>query len=309
MDTLILEPIRYSPVAIEKYKKLGPVYLTEHPAPEKIEIIVVRLAHKIDEKFLVRYPNLKHIVSPTTGLTHIDLNLCNAKSIQVWSLKDDAHLEFLKGITATAELAWLHVMAACRGWGAATQHVREGNWDRDKFISRSLKTLTLGIIGHGRIGALMSSYAKVFKMRVLVNDPEPRVAIAPNAERVSLETLLPAADVVVLAASYQQDQDPILDAKKLHLMKEGASFINIARGELVDEAALLKELHLGRIKSVGLDVLYGEPFQTQGQSPVMTEAKSNFNINITPHIGGACLDAMMETEEYLADFFLARMPQ
>jgi D-3-phosphoglycerate dehydrogenase len=307
MDTLILEPTRYSSVAIEKYKKLGPVYLTEHPAPERLEIVVVRLAHKIDEMFLARYPNLKHIVSPTTGLTHIDLDFCKQKSIQVWSLKGEAHLDFLKGITSTAELAWLHIMAACRGWGAATQHVREGNWDRDKFISQSLKTLTLGIVGHGRIGALIANYAKTFQMRVLVHDPNPRLELDHHVERFSLDALLSSSDVVVLAASYEQGQSHIFDAKKFQLMKAGASFVNIARGELIDESALLEELRLGRLKSVGLDVLRGEPFEHAEQNPWLKEAKINSNVQITPHIGGACLDAMMSTEEYLAEYFLARV--
>ena len=307
MDTLILEAARYSPVAIEKYKKLGTVYLTVHPSPERLEIIVVRLAHKIDEKFLAIYPNLKHIVSPTTGLTHIDLDFCKQKSIHVWSLKGEEHLDFLKGITATAELAWLHIMAACRGWGTATQHVREGHWDRDKFISQSLKALTLGIVGHGRIGALIANYAKTFQMRVLVHDPRPRVELDQHVERVSLDALLGSSDVVVLAASYEQGQSPILDGKKFQLMKAGASFVNIARGELIDERALLEELRLCRLKTVGLDVLRGEPFEHEEQNPWLKEAKLNSNVQITPHIGGACLDAMMSTEEYLAEYFLARV--
>jgi len=270
---------------------------------EAADVIWTRLAHRIDAAFLDRASRLVVVVSATTGLNHIDLDACAAREVTVISLKGET--EFLSGITATAELTMSLILESLRRTGRAHRAVvNEGSWKRDRFRGLQLRGRTLGIVGLGRLGSMVASYGHAFRMPVLFFDPRPDEELAPPcfARRVSFEDLLAASDIVSLHANYTHENGGLFDDRAFARMNSTATFVNTARGELVDENALLRALRAGAIAGAALDVLDAEVERTLlgVDHPLIGHARAADNLVITPHIGGACRDAMASAERFVA---------
>ena len=270
---------------------------------EGSDVIWTRLAHRLDAPFLDRAPRLVAVASATTGLNHIDLEACAARDVSVISLKGET--AFLSGITATAELTISLILEALRRTGRAHRTVvDEGSWERDRFRGRQLHGRTLGIVGLGRVGAMVAGYGHAFRMNVLFCDPRPDEVLAPPCftRRVSFEELLAAGDIVSLHADYTHQNRDLFDARAFARMKPTATFVNTARGELVDEGALLHALCAGAIGGAALDVLDAENERAPLglDHPLIAYARAADNLVVTPHIGGACVDAMASTERFVA---------
>ena len=287
---------------------LGPSDAAFWAAMAEADVIWTRLAYRLDAAFLDRAPRLVAVVSATTGLNHIDLDACVARDIDVISLKGET--AFLSAITATAELTVSLMLEALRGTGRAHRAVTdEGSWDRDRFRGLQLGGRTLGIVGLGRLGAMVADYAHAFRMIVLFCDPRPDKVLAPPAftQRVSFDELLAVSDVVSLHADHTQQNRGLFDDAAFARMKPTAIFVNTARGEMVDEAALLRALRAGTIRGAALDVLNLETERSRHGlgHPLIAYAGSADNLVITPHIGGACHDAMALSERFVAQKLVA----
>lgn len=158
---------------------------------------MIRLAHFIDEKFLDIFPDLKSLVSPTTGSTHIDLQACDRKGIRVFTLRDC--MPKLEKITSTAEHALCSMLSLVRRLPHAhTSTVERGEWNRDDFCSRQMSSLRLGIVGLGRIGKWMSRYAKIIGMEVAAHDPyiDPETFKLEGVTSLSLDELCRRSDIL-----------------------------------------------------------------------------------------------------------------
>jgi len=287
---------------------LGPSDAAFWVAVAEADVIWTRLAHKLDVTFLGRAPRLVAVVSATTGLNHIDLDACAARDISVISLKGET--AFLTDITATAELTVSLMLEAMRGTGRAHRAVtKEGSWERDRFRGLQLGGRTLGIVGLGRLGAMVADYAHAFRMNVLFCDPRPDKVIAPPAfvQRASFDELLAASDIVSLHADHTHRNRGLFDDAAFARMKPTAIFVNTARGEMVDEAALLRALRAGTIGGAALDVLDRETERARLglEHPLIAYAGSDDSLVITPHIGGACHDAMALSERFVAQKLVA----
>lgn len=267
---------------------------------ESADVLIVRLAHSIDAEVLARASRLKIIASATTGLNHIDLAEAERRNISVVCLKGET--EFLSRITATAEHTWGLLLALMRKLPAAAGHVLQGGWDRDLFIGHELRGKTLGVIGYGRLGRIVAEYGRAFRMKVIICDRKD-CAVEAGIEQADLQTVLTQSDVVSLHVNFEPENARMIGRDVFAAMKQGAVFVNTARGELVDEDALIDALETGRLRGAGLDVLAAEKGAAGGwlaQRAVHAYAKSHDNLIITPHIGGACVDSMHETELFLA---------
>ena len=303
---LIAEPDNYSEHALRMYRGLGPVWLGSKPPGIKdpVEILVVRLRDRLDAAALTAYPELRAIVSPTTGLTHIDLGYCAANKIRVYSLNDcrDAIAE----ITSTPELALGLIIALVRQIPRANDDVvRKNIWSRDRYESRQLSALTLGIVGFGRIGQHLARYALAIGMRVLACDPYRDEVDFGGAgvQRRGLDDLAAMADVVSINANLRADNDHLISAELIRRMPGGALIVNTARGQLLDEDAAARAVRAGHLGGVAVDVLCDEHTERDPRdSPLAGLAREGYNVIITPHIGGATSDAMRLTEDRLADF-------
>lgn len=302
MIILITEPKDYSPKALAIYKSLGKVFYGNKPRPDA-DIIVIRLAYKIDKFWLDKMPKLKIIVSPTTGLNHIDLNEVKKRGINVISLK--GRTGFLNDIPSTAEETIALMMALVRNIPWAFEDVKAGRWNRDKWRGHQLLNKTLGLLGCGRLGKIVAKYGKAFGMRILGTDPnvDERVLTRQNIEKVPMEKLFKESDILSIHVTLEPDTHNLVSEKYLRMMKPTAYLINTARGEIIDEKALLKALKNKWIAGAALDVMTNERSDSSHlkNNPLFRYAMTHNNLLIVPHLGGATYEAMQITEEFIAD--------
>jgi len=179
--------------------------------------------------------------------------------------------------------------------------VLNGNWNRDKFRGYQLKDKNIGIIGLGRIGAMVAEYAQAFKMQVGYFDP--RVSNSSYKRFNQLEDLLACSDIITIHIHLESQTTNLLNEQNIEHLKDGSFIINTSRGGIVDENAMVASLKRGNIAGIGVDVLHNE-LNGFEQSPLWRAAQAGENIIITPHIGGATWEAMHGCEEFLCKKFL-----
>jgi D-3-phosphoglycerate dehydrogenase len=257
--------------------------------------IFARLGHSLDADLFLRAQSLRVIATPTTGLTHIDVDAAAALGIDILSLREER--KFLEDLPATAELTWTLLLAVIRRLTHASGHTRAGSWNRDLFRGTELAGKTLGIIGLGRIGKMVARYAIAFGMNVIAFDKTKSDTGSLPVRLVDKLSLLSASDVITIHAHFNQGEPPLLDAADFEVIKPGCIMINTSRGELLDEVALLRSVLSGQLAGVGLDVLVGEPHVNRE----LLRLQETFNVVITPHIGGATIESIMKTELFMAD--------
>lgn len=271
------------------------------------DVIFARLGLMLDERAFRYQTSLKYVVSPTTGLNHIDVNAAEKLGIKVVSLKGES--AFLSGVKSTAEHTWGLLLSLIRNMHAAFTDVRGGHWQRKPFLADELNTKTLGIIGFGRLGRIVADYGNVFGMTVLVNDVEPaQYQGVTHVRPVPLSELLKSSDVVVLLISWTPENERFMDGGKFATMKQGAYFINTSRGENVDEAALLGALKSGKLAGAALDVLHNDSswnVDAPAGNPLLSYSKLHDNLLITPHMGGYGRTSIASTRKFVVDKFIS----
>jgi D-3-phosphoglycerate dehydrogenase len=248
------------------------------------------------------------LVSPATGVNHLDLNYLNSQKISVIKLGDVKNQ--IQNVFATAELAWGLIIACARRMNLAVGSVKEGDFDRTQFLGRELSGRTLGVVGFGRLGQRVAKYGSVFGMNVAVfeTDNAKHALIAPFRKIDSLSELLNISDVVSVHIPFNDENQNCINAAMISEIKRGAIFINTSRGELVDEPALSSSLRSGQLFGVGVDVLSnecGDEFDSTN-SPLVSAMRDGFNVIVTPHIGGWAHDAVEMTRTSIVDEFLKR---
>ena len=249
---------------------------------------------------------LKIIVTPTTGLNHIDLEETARRGIKVLSLYGEG--EFLRDVRATAEHTIGLILSLLRHVPQSNAHVREGRWNRDLFRGQELYGKTVGVVGYGRLGQIVTRYLKAFDARILITDPAMSTAsLEPNVTRLSFQCLLEESDIVTLHVNLCRGTQGFFGRPQFMAMKQGAWFINTARGELVDESALVDMLRSGRLAGAALDVLSDECCSGMGNHPLIAYAREHNNLIITPHVGGCTAESMEKTETFLATKFFSQL--
>ena len=309
-NILVTESQGFSPEAAALLEQLGPVMWGDMDRPTLLaavapaEILWIRLRHRIDAEVLAAAPHLTTIVTPTTGLNHIDLEATAQRGIRVLSLRDER--AFLRNVRATAEHTLMLMLALLRQAHTAIAHVHNGGWNRDLFRGHELHQKTVGVVGYGRLGRIVARYVYAFDARVLVTDPYVTLSeVAPEVTLVPLEALLPVADIVTLHVNLDPATVGFFGWAQFAAMKRGAWFINTSRGELIDEEALLDALQQGHLAGAALDVLGDEKATGMAEHPLVAYAGVHPNLIITPHIGGGTVESMAKTECVLAKHLTA----
>jgi D-3-phosphoglycerate dehydrogenase len=263
------------------------------------DVLWVRLRHRIDAALLGAAPKLKAIATPTTGLSHIDLQAAEARGVQVVSLRGAT--DFLRTIRGTAEHTIGLILALLRNLPAAVDHTRCGGWDRNLFCGSELYGRTVGIVGYGRLGRIVAKYLHAFDAKVVATDrPGSAGDRDPFVNSVSMEELLGVSDIVSLHVNLCPETEGFFGQSHFDAMRTGAYFVNTARGELVNEHALLNALETRQLAGAALDVLCGEPLANPGDHPLVQYSQRHSNLILTPHIGGCTRESMERTELYLA---------
>ena len=225
-------------------------------------------------------PELRAICNVAVGYNNIDIAAATAAGIMVTNTPDVLN-------ETTADFGWTLLMATARRVTESEHYLRAGHWKKwtyDSFMGVDVHGSTLGIIGMGRIGQAVARRSMGFNMKVIYNN-RSRLALdleakANNARHVSREELLRTADHVVLVLPYSKESHHLIGAAEIALMKPTATLINIARGGIVDDAALIEALSAGKIAAAGLDVFENEPAFNPGFLTLS-------NVVLTPHIGSA----------------------
>lgn len=225
-------------------------------------------------------PQLKAIANMAVGYNNIDLEAATRAGIMVTNTPDVLN-------ETTADFAWALLMAAARRVGESERWLRNGQWGRwryDAFLGADLHGATLGILGMGRIGQAIARRSRGFDMQVLYHNrtplPAAQEADANHAHYVAKEELLARADHLVLVLPYSAATHHAIGAAELALMKPSATLVNIARGGIVDDAALIAALRAQQIGAAGLDVFENEP-------AFHPDFLTLENVVLTPHIGSA----------------------
>ncbi len=252
---------------------------------EKYDAILIRIGINFDRELLEKARNLKVLATATTGTDHIDLECAKEKGIEVISAPG-------VNATATAEYTFGLILTLIRRVPWAFDSLKKFEYERSEFLGNELKGKKIGIIGFGRIGSQIGRYAKSFGMEILTYDPyiNKNLVGEIDAKIVSLNELLTESDVITLHAFASSENEDMISFEEFSKMKNSAFLINVARGSLIDEDALLETLKNKRIHGAALDVLKEEP--PSENNKVIEYARRNQNLIVTPHLGGSSNEAV-----------------
>ena len=225
----ITEPEGYSKNAISIYKSIGKVTYGWPKRDDLLtEVLVVKLGTFVGENLLTKFPNLNYIVTPTTGLTHIDLKAIHQKGIKVFSLKD--LLSKIEQIKSTSELTLALSIMINRNFGLYMGSISRGKQDieREYLKGHEISGQTLGIVGLGRIGMHLYSYSAHLWGNTIGWDINPRKLIdIPQSDRAaSLEKLLQTSDTICLCVDLNEYSRKMINRDSLLKIKKGASIVN-----------------------------------------------------------------------------------
>ena len=257
------------------------------------DYLLSTVVDRIDEEVLAAAPGLKCIASGAVGTNNIDLKACADRGIAVTNTPDVL-------TETTADFAWALLMATARRLTEAEQYLRQGQWKGwsfDQLTGVDVYGSTLGILGMGRIGSAIARRAQGFGMTVLYHNRRPASDEA-RARYVEKDVLFKESDFVVLVVPYSPQTHHIVAAKELALMKTSACLVNIARGGVVDDKALVQALQSGSIRAAGLDVFEGEPALDPGFLTLS-------NVVLTPHIASSTRATRGAMMQLAADNLLA----
>ncbi|GAC1361511.1 MAG: phosphoglycerate dehydrogenase [Actinomycetota bacterium] len=254
------------------------------------DALVVRSSTKVDKELLERGIRLKVVGRAGVGLDNIDVAAATRLGILVVNAPTS-------NVLSAAEHTLALLLAMARHVPAADASLRRGGWEREKFTGVELEGKTLGVLGLGRIGTLVVQRAAGFGMRLLGYDPyvsKQRAAQLGIALAATVEEVCREADFITVHLPKTAETKAILGAREFDLMKPTARVINVARGGIVDEAALVQALKDGKIAGAAVDVYEKEP---PGPHPLFELEQ----VVVTPHLGASTEEAQTRAGTSIAE--------
>jgi D-3-phosphoglycerate dehydrogenase len=243
------------------------------------DALVVRSAVQVDDALLEHAPKLRVIGRAGVGVDNIDADAATRRGIVVMNTPG-------ANAVAVAELTIGMMIALARKLPVANISMHNGKWEKKSLQGTELRGKTLGILGLGRIGLEVAKRARGFGMDLIAHDPFVSAAVAREAEikLVSTEELFANSDYLTLHVGLTPQTTGIINERTIATMKKGVRILNCARGELIEEAALVAALQSGHVAGAALDVFTVEP-------PVDSPYATMFNVVLTPHIAGSTDEA------------------
>lgn len=260
-------------------------HLTSFDTPEAMEILpqvhgLVGASLKVTPEVLDKAPNLEAIASISVGYDNYPVDELNRRGILLCNTPDVL-------TETTADTGFLLIMSTARRAIELAEMVRQGRWTQNigkEWFGSDVHGKTLGMVGMGRIGAAIAKRGALgFNMNVLYSmaSPKPELEKSLGAQRLELDALLEQADIICVTVPLTEQTEKLIGAAQFARMKPGAIFINVARGKVVDEAAMIQALDDGTLHAAGLDVFETEPL------PADSPLASMSNVVALPHIGSA----------------------
>lgn len=243
------------------------------------DAILVRSATKVDAEVIQAAPSLRVIARAGVGLDNVDIKTATSAGVMVVNAPTS-------NIISAAELTVGHILSLARHIPAAHGALAQGQWKRSKYTGVELYEKTIGIIGLGRIGALITARMQAFGTTVIAYDPYVTSARAQQlgVQLVTLDELLAQSDFITIHMPKTPETTGMISDQQLALMKPSAFIVNVARGGLIDEDALHRALVAGTIAGAGLDVFVNEP-------PTGSPLLGLENVVVTPHLGASTDEA------------------
>jgi phosphoglycerate dehydrogenase-like enzyme len=269
----------------------------------QVEYLWIHFDQNLNESILSQLPNCKLVLTTTTGLTHISEGAKHVLRDRLISLAK-FRSELLR-VTSTAELAMSFLFDSQLSLSTVFNDVRSGIWSRDSHLrQKQISSLRVGIIGLGRLGAIVSKTITGLGAQVYFCEIDSeKITDGVNRGYIHLETveeLLETCDVVSIHASVGPGTEPIITSEILSKTRSSFILINTSRSILIDEIALVVAIRSGIITDYYADVLGIEDENKALQdSPIWKESQSNYRIRLSPHIGGATIEAMDYCENLL----------
>jgi D-3-phosphoglycerate dehydrogenase len=241
--------------------------------------VLIRSATQIDAEALAAAPALKVVARAGVGLDNVDIKAATEAGVMVVNAPTS-------NIISAAELTIGHILSLARHIPAAHASLAAGEWKRSTYTGTELYEKTVGIIGLGRIGALITARLQAFGVEVIAYDPyvSPARAQQLGVHLVSLDELLEQSDFITIHMPKTPETTGMIAGPQLARMKKTAYIVNVARGGLIDEAALAEALEAGTIAGAGLDVFGSEP-------PTDSALLRLPNVVVTPHLGASTDEA------------------
>ena len=241
--------------------------------------VLIRSATHMDAEAIAAAPHLKVIARAGVGLDNVDVKAATTAGVMVVNAPTS-------NIISAAELTVGHILSLARHIPAAHGALAQGQWKRSKYTGTELYEKTIGIIGLGRIGALITARMQAFGTNVVAYDPYVTAARAQHlgVTLLSLEELLAQSDFITIHMPKTPETTGMISTEQLGMMKPTAFIVNVARGGLIDEDALYAALKSGRIAGAGLDVFVSEP-------PTGSPLLALENVIVTPHLGASTDEA------------------
>uniref|UniRef100_A0A8C6EJV9 D-3-phosphoglycerate dehydrogenase n=1 Tax=Microcebus murinus TaxID=30608 RepID=A0A8C6EJV9_MICMU len=256
------------------------------------EGLIVRSATKVTADVISAAENLQVVGRAGTGVDNVDLEAATRKGILVMNTPNGNSL-------SAAELTCGMIMCLARQIPQATASMKDGKWERKKFMGTELNGKTLGILGLGRIGREVATRMQSFGMKTVGYDPiiSPEVSASFGVQQLPLEEIWPLCDFITVHTPLLPSTTGLLNDSTFALCKKGVRVVNCARGGIVDEGALLRALQSGQCAGAALDVFTEEP-------PRDRALVDHENVISCPHLGASTKEAQSRCGEEIAIQFV-----
>jgi phosphoglycerate dehydrogenase-like enzyme len=291
MNIIIPDPIDIPAPSIQKLRDIGAQIYDSAPKDDQELIRRIKDADIITANWITVSPSvidgapqLKYIITPTVGHDHVDVGYANSKGIVVLNCPTFV-------TQAVAEHALALLFAIHRKIIAASNSLKDGAWECTSFMGGELYQKQLGLIGYGNIGKRVEKLLAGFEMTT--------IAVNSKSTTQELDTLMKSADIIVICAPLTDRTNGLLDERRLALCKPGAIIINVGRGAIIDQDALVRVLAVRQLY-VGLDVFVDEPLDGKPNSQIVQLANLP-NVVATPHIACSTKEALARLGQEIYD--------
>ena len=274
----------------------------EQQAPA-YDAILLRFNTKRTSSILTPSSRIKAIISPTTGLDHIDMNIAKKRGVKVFHLKGKKR--FLKGISGTAEHTIGLMLGVMRKIPQSYEAVKKNIWTPGPFRGNEVAGKTLAVVGCGRLGSKVSRIGIALGMNVIAYDPFISRFPSKVCTKTTMTDLLRDADVLSLHVPLEPQTRHLISYDEIKQLKDGVVIVNTARGSIINSDALLKGLETGKVSGAALDVLEDEHSIGKAFNPLIKYACNHDNLLITPHIGGATYESVENTDRFILNMFFS----
>ncbi|MGB1269763.1 MAG: phosphoglycerate dehydrogenase [Flavobacteriaceae bacterium] len=274
--------------------------LSESDLIEKIKdvhVLGIRSKTQVTEKVIAAAEKLMVVGAFCIGTKQINLDACKNNGVVVFNAP-------YSNTRSVVELALGQIIMLMRSVFARSTELHQGQWNKTAKGSREVRGKKLGIVGYGNIGKQLSILAESLGMQVYYYDIEDRLALGNTKKCHSLKELLQTVDVVSLHIDDNANNKNYISTEELSWMKDGAVFVNLSRGFVVDIVALKNALLSGKISGAAVDVF---PVEPRANGDFETELRGIPNVILTPHVGGSTEEAQRDIADFVPSKIMGYM--